>query len=577
MNVRRENEPKRMKAGVEMRRSMKRLLMATAATAAILGISVPADAGKGGSFSGMSRGGMSRSGGSMSRNIGGMNSRSVSGGSFSSRNITTPARGMARPSFGQSNTMSNSARYLNGSVSRGRGVSSLSGSQRLSTGLGRVQNAAKGSAVNRRSDGGPRNGNNRLSDLAKVGAIVGGKKPINGGSLSSNRIQKVLSERLGSQRLSQGKPGRVAESLLKGHMNTRNVAKIDRSKLRDLVKGIESGKVTGPVDGGRPDDLAGARIADALRGGRNTRFNKAGWLAVGAAPLKPLEKSLLAGGCFPSDKDHWRHEHWLGLHFGDLWLGHCHDHHYHDYDYCWQPYYVAPPCTVTFGAYPEVVTVVDPQPILVDQEIDLNIDLSEPANAAATGAEPAVDEAADAEVTLAAAEVDEPATEDPATESTLEDDADTSDGTAAESTIATTPRDPAVQSEFDVELIDVRMLTAGQREANVGPRFQVTVRNAGKRDVEKILVSLVACKEVQIDTSAIHTSAAVERLAAGEERALELTLPVEALSLNRDVEGRASPFKTLIAAVDSDERVNEGDEENNLALIDRVSFKLASK
>jgi hypothetical protein len=363
-----------------------------------------------------------------------------------------------------------------------------------------------------------------------------------------------------------------------GRINTGNVAKIDRSKLRDLVKGIEGGKVARLAGGNRRDDLAGARVADAFRGGRNARFNTAGWLANGAAPLKPLEKSLLAGGCFPSDKDHWHHEHGLGFYLGNLWLGHCHDYHNHDYyDYCWQPYYVAPTCSVTFGTYPEVVTVVDAYPIPVDQEVHLDVDLSEPANAEATGAEPAVDEALDAEVTLAAAEVDEPAVEEPADEGDLEDHADSAEGTAAESTIVMSPRDPAVQPEFDVELVDVRMLTPGEREANVGPRFQVMVRNAGKRDVEKFLVSLVACKEVQIDTSAIHTSAAVERLAAGEERALELTLPVEALSLNQDAEGRASPFKTLIAAVDSDERVNEGDEENNLALIDRVSFRLVSK
>jgi hypothetical protein len=52
-------------------------------------------------------------------------------------------------------------------------------------------------------------------------------------------------------------------------------------------------------------------------------------------------------------------------------------------------------------------------------------------------------------------------------------------------------------------------------------------------------------------------------------------LPADSLSLNRDEEGRAKPFNSLIAAVDSDERITEGNEENNLSLIDRMSIRLA--
>jgi hypothetical protein len=190
--------------------------------------------------------------------------------------------------------------------------------------------------------------------------------------------------------------------------------------------------------------------------------------------------------------------------------------------------------------------------------------------------EPEVEEAAESDVALAVTEVDDSTTGE-SDAVVVEKDSGAAEETVAESGPVSLPRDPAVQPELDVELVDVKMLTAGEREAKIGPRFQVTVRNAGKRDVEKVLVSLVACKGAQIDSNSIHTSAAVDRLAAGEERALELTLPAEALSLNKDADGRTSPFNTLIAAVDSDERVNEGDEENNLALIDRVSFKLASK
>jgi hypothetical protein len=331
-----------------MHQSTKRILMTAVATAAVLGLTLPAHAGKGGSFGGMSRGG-----GSMARSMGSMRSstsaRTMSAGNFSSRNFTTPARGMARPSFGQSNAINSSARYMNSSVSRGRGVSSLSGGQRLPARLGTVQNAAKGTVANRGAFVDKLNGNKRVSDFVKGSAK--GAKALNGGSFSSNRIQKVVGERLGPQRSSQKKPAGVAESLLKGRINTRNIAKIDRSKLRDLVKGIESGKVARPVDGDRGDrlvDLSGAKIADALRGGRLGQFNKSARLASNMLPLKAVDKSLLTGGCFPTHDDHFGHDHWLGLHLGDLWFGHCHDDHYNPYyDYCWQPNYVAPPCTVT--------------------------------------------------------------------------------------------------------------------------------------------------------------------------------------------------------------------------------------
>jgi hypothetical protein len=129
---------------------------------------------------------------------------------------------------------------------------------------------------------------------------------------------------------------------------------------------------------------------------------------------------------------------------------------------------------------------------------------------------------------------------------------------------------------MDLELVNVQMVNAGSRESKVGPSFKVTVRNAGKRNLEKFLVSLVACKDAQIDSNSVHASTAVEELAAGAETSLTVTLPLEAMSLNTDAQGRLAPYKSLVAAVDSDERISEGNEENNLALIDRTSIQLAN-
>jgi hypothetical protein len=128
-----------------------------------------------------------------------------------------------------------------------------------------------------------------------------------------------------------------------------------------------------------------------------------------------------------------------------------------------------------------------------------------------------------------------------------------------------------------VELVDVQLIDAGNAQANRGPKFKVIVRNSGKRDLDSFLVSLVACKDTAIDSRSVYAGATVGQLAAGGETAVEVTLAVESLAINRDDQGRAAPYDTLIAAVDSDERLSENNEENNLALIDRTSVNLVSK
>jgi hypothetical protein len=238
---------------------------------------------------------------------------------------------------------------------------------------------------------------------------------------------------------------------------------------------------------------------------------------------------------------------------------------------------------VTFVTYPEVpvasteiVTVAATKPILLEEEIDL----SSPSDSIVAEEAPlsevaASDDAADdvaaalAEALAAARAASEAATEPTALDQPANE---TRDGEVKSESL---PAELAEQLDMDLELINVEIADAGNRDADQGPRFKVTIRNAGKRDLEKFLVSLVACKDAQIDSASLHASATVDALAAGGETTVEVTLPAASLTLNRDVDGREAPFSTLIAAVDSDERINEGNEENNLSLIDRTSIRLA--
>ncbi|MEX2138517.1 MAG: CARDB domain-containing protein [Pirellulales bacterium] len=533
-----------------MKRSIKQFITLVAAVTTILGLSLPANAGKGGSFGGMSRGGssggMSRGnfGGGMARSMGSMggrNVRSTGASGMSPRSFSAPARGMARPSLGHGTAIESAARHLNSSVSRSRGLSSL----------GHASNSTRSRS--------------------------------NVGSLGANRLTNVLGVKLGAKNSPIVKQTGIADRFKSGRISTRDVAKIDRNRLRDLVNGIEGGKsgrrVSGPI-GEALGRHGKVQIADFIRDGHLQSFNPRGDVARGTPRLRSVERGLFAGSS-SHDKNHCHDDHWLGSHLGGFWFDHGHNHHCYDsYDYSWQPYYTYSPCGVTFAAYPEVVTVAATQPIVIDQDINLESIFNEPEQDTADGEKPQLEVAGDGEDALADAAAVEATSEALASEEAIDDES-TADGRAdvlaGEAPEGGLSRDPAAQPEFDLELINVEMLAAGNRDTKLGPRFKVTVRNTGKRDLEKFLVSLVACKATQIDSSSLHASTTVERLAAGEETILEVTLPVEALSLNRDANGSSTPFNTLIAAVDSDERVNEGDEENNLALIDRVSIKLASR
>jgi hypothetical protein len=423
-------------------------------------------------------------------------------------------------------------------------------------------------------------------DLGKdLGKVVGNGKlgEVTKGRIDRGRLSDLVGGKLGSKDSPVGRGGSINDMLKGGRIRTGGLAQIDRSKLRDLVKGIEAGNVKGPI-GGKAGNIFGGinklKLADAFRVEKLKPFHAGDLHGAKFATAKHMTH-ILPGGCFPTHHDHC-HD-WFNFCFGGFWFDyhhsyndHCHDYYYYD-NYCWEPVYVYPTCGVTFGAYPEaaaagpeIVTVASVKPVTFEQPIDLSSP-SDALLAAETGEEePNIEITVDPATALAEALAAAQAANDAAADTTAVDAADENEPTAETKPVITTQ-----QPELDLELIDVEMADAGDRDANFGPRFKVTIRNSGKRSLESFIVSLVACKDSQIDSGSLHASATVERLAAGEETMVEVTLPADSLSLNRDNEGRATPFNTLIAAVDSDERITEGNEENNLSLIDRSSIRLA--
>jgi hypothetical protein len=631
-----------------MKNALKKPIAATVALMTSLSLCLPAVAGQGGGMS------MRSMGGGTSRSMGsGMSSRSMGGSSMSSRSMSMP-RGMSSGSF------SNSARNIGGAAMSPRSM--FPGNVSRSSGGSFSRNL--GSSIVGGAKGSPGGLNNIVRGLPN-GGTFNSKSPINGartnlgqklGGQLDSRLSKTLDrgnlrdvtkgnlsnivgrgavkdlgkgrvgELIGSKDLA-GRAGSViagsvvAGSLKTGRIRTGDLAKIDRSKLRDLVRGIESGKggIGGlSAVGGRKGlnslvkGFDKAKFAGAIQGSGLKPFNSAHLLG-GKHGFKSKSASILAAACFPHHHGHHHHGHhghhghWFDFCFGDFWFDYHYDYcHYepHYYDPCWYPVYTYPVCGVTFTPYPEVVTVATTQPIMLDTEITLAAAMQEVETAKpvveeevlagtdeldaifgdTAGDNAADDSAADDSATddnagdeAVSGVADETATEENETQSEATLDEATVDAAIAETRPSVAkPVDPSVQPDMDLELINVEMVNGGDREAGRGPSFKVTVRNTGKRNLEKFLVSLVACKDAQIDSNSVHASTTVDELAAGAETSIFVTLPLEAMSLGRDAQGRQMPYKSLVAAVDSDERISEGNEENNLALIDRTSIQLAN-
>jgi hypothetical protein len=468
---------------------------------------------------------------------------------------------------------------INSSVGRGQLPGNLSKSSGVPRVLGRGQVG--------HSTGG------RIADLSKgnLSNLVNSRS--HGSTHGAGDLLRRVGDRAGHSSVSKLTHVSIGQKLGLVHLGGREVAKIDRKGLRDLVHSAAGDRHLGvggksTLHHGLPGKLTGV-----LASGH------------GFAP----------GGCYPSKKHGHHFDWWFGNCFGgSSWCGYGYGYPSYGYpDYvCYQPTYIYPSCE-TQTTYPEIITVSSLEPTVgqtflsadgepagatteptndgsLASDAETATDASEPATASAepasepatanpASAEPATAEPATLEVQLAAS-TEEPSSSVEPTDLILTEasPSDREMPASLETPASSQSRAPSVDSstsDLDLELVDVEMTAPGDAAANTGPRFRVKVRNAGRRELGKFLVSLLACKDAAINSTSLHTSLPVEKLAAGEETTLDFTLPVAAASLS--AKSAAGPYNTLIAAVDSDERIAEGNEENNLALVDRAAMAVAGR
>jgi hypothetical protein len=135
----------------------------------------------------------------------------------------------------------------------------------------------------------------------------------------------------------------------------------------------------------------------------------------------------------------------------------------------------------------------------------------------------------------------------------------------------------AVATSVDLEFVSVEILDVGEPAKKLGPRFLVTVRNVGTALVEGGIVRLAAGRELNPAAfeKPVEATAPVAPLVPGQTMAVEIRLPLDAMTMNRTAEGKPAPFEALAAAVEPPQGLTDVKPENNFRLTPRKEITLA--
>ena len=124
----------------------------------------------------------------------------------------------------------------------------------------------------------------------------------------------------------------------------------------------------------------------------------------------------------------------------------------------------------------------------------------------------------------------------------------------------------------DLTLKSISLFSAGSIAAGEGPVYRVVIANTSSVDVDRpFTVTVVAAKEDRsFDDSTPRTDEPVVSLAAGKEEGIDIHLPVEALSCEKDDQGNEAPFSTLLVVIDGYAKLGETNRDNNAAAVART-------
>ncbi len=124
---------------------------------------------------------------------------------------------------------------------------------------------------------------------------------------------------------------------------------------------------------------------------------------------------------------------------------------------------------------------------------------------------------------------------------------------------------PIVNRLGDLRLLDVEMIADATPE--MGPLYEVTLLNDSVRPAEDFRVSLVAVHGGILPNSPTVTMN-IDQIAAGGTATLQVQMPPQCLAIA--ITGQApAPFNMLVVAIDSFDELMEGNELNNVAVLER--------
>ncbi|MEN6451135.1 MAG: hypothetical protein ABFC96_11645 [Thermoguttaceae bacterium] len=116
----------------------------------------------------------------------------------------------------------------------------------------------------------------------------------------------------------------------------------------------------------------------------------------------------------------------------------------------------------------------------------------------------------------------------------------------------------------DLQLVAVRFVDPGHPEEKLGPRYRVWFRNNSAAPVtQPFNVMLFASNDQRLAPNLPQAGVRVTAVEAGDTQSVDIRLPVEVYTMNRDAQGHPAPFSTLHVLVDANREVAETTMANN--------------
>jgi hypothetical protein len=127
-----------------------------------------------------------------------------------------------------------------------------------------------------------------------------------------------------------------------------------------------------------------------------------------------------------------------------------------------------------------------------------------------------------------------------------------------------------VDTGFDLQLLAVRFVDPGHKEEDYGPRYRIWLRNNSRAAIGgPFNVTIVAANGPELEGELPQAGVTVPEMDADTVIPVDVRLPFDANRMNITAQGQRTPFTHLHVLVDSHRDLQEDDESNNGAILDR--------